>query len=87
LRDLTTDTRLFISYATPDTTGMGLKHVETISVPEGVKIYADHEYELVSVYENTTDDVQDSMAVMMLYMLDRNFVKPKHRLRERSSAP
>ena len=80
LRDITTDTSLFTSHATATEIGMGLQHVETISIPEGVAVYADHEYELVSVYENTTDEVQDSMAVMMLYMLDHDFVKPKIRV-------
>ena len=67
---------MFHAEATGFDSGVGLKHVETIESKEGVKIFADHEYELVSVYENTTDQMQDSMAVMFLYMLDKQFVKP-----------
>ena len=40
-------------------------------------MYADHEYELVSVYENTSAEAQDSMAIMFLYMLDQKFTRPK----------
>jgi len=76
LRDLTTDTIVFRSRARGPKTGIGLDHVESFSNEEGIPIYADHEYELVSVYENTTDEVQDSMATMFLYLLDRDFVKP-----------
>lgn len=76
LRDLTTDTTIFRSNARGPETGIGLDHVEAFSSEEGIPVYADHEYELVSVYENTTDDVQDSMATMLLYLLDRDFVKP-----------
>ena len=65
--------------ATSIDTGIGLKHVETITSEEGVRIFADHKYELVSVYENTTDQMQDSMAVMFLYLHDKEFVKPVKR--------
>jgi hypothetical protein len=79
LRDLTTGETVFHAEATSVDTGIGLKHVETITSEEGVRIFADHEYELVSVYENTTDQMQDSMAVMLLYLHDKEFVKPaKH---------
>ena len=76
LRDLTADSVVFRSHARGPEVGIGLEHVETFSSEEGIRVYADHEYELVSVYENTTDQVQDSMAVMFLYLLDQEFVKP-----------
>jgi len=66
--------------ATSVDTGIGLKHVETITSEEGVRIFADHKYELVSVYENTTDQMQDSMAAMFLYLHDKEFVKPVKRM-------
>lgn len=66
--------------ATSIDTGIGLKHVETITSEEGVRIFADHKYELVSVYENTSDQMQDSMAVMFLYLHDKEFVKPAKRM-------
>ena len=76
LRDLTADSTGFLSIARGPETGIGLDHVDTFESEVGIPVYADHEYELVSVYENTSNEVQDSMAVMFLYMLDQDFVKP-----------
>jgi len=41
--------------------------------PEGIPIYKDHQYELVSVYDDTSGVDQDSMAVMFRYLLDEKF--------------
>ncbi|NUP07686.1 MAG: hypothetical protein HOW73_16690 [Polyangiaceae bacterium] len=54
---------------------IGLAHVDSFSSEEGVKVYKDHEYELESVYENTTGEDQDSMAVMLLYLHDKQFTR------------
>jgi cyclophilin family peptidyl-prolyl cis-trans isomerase len=54
---------------------IGLKRVEYISSVEGLPVYADHEYELVSTYNNTTSENQDSMAVALMYLLDQRFEK------------
>ena len=56
---------------------IGLERVESFTSVEGIPVYADHEYELVSVYENTSAEAQDSMAIMFLYMLDQEFIRPK----------
>jgi len=77
LRDLTSDTSLFESHATAPPDGIGLAHVESFSSEEGIPIYKDHEYELVSVYDNTTSETQDSMAIMYIYMLDKQYIDPK----------
>ena len=69
LRDLTADTTVFRSRARQVETGIGLSHVETFASRAGLPLYADHEYELISVYDNTTGEAQDSMAVMYLYVL------------------
>ena len=76
LRDLTAGQVVFksVDAAVPDR--IGLAHVDSFSSVEGIPIYKDHEYELVSVYNNITDQDQDSMAVMNLYMLDKDFVHP-----------
>ena len=50
--------------------GIGLDEVDVYSSEEGFRIYKDHEYEVVSTYNNTTDGPIDAMAVMFLYMLD-----------------
>jgi hypothetical protein len=76
LRDLTTDQTVYESRArnTPDR--IGLDHVDSFSSAEGIPLYKDHEYELVSRYNNTTSEDQDSMAVMYLYLLDQEIRKP-----------
>ena len=76
LRDVTTGETVYKSEATNALFKIGLERVAHFASPEGIPIYKDHEYELVSVYNNTTDEPQDSMAVMFLYHWDRAFVKP-----------
>ncbi len=72
LRDLTANATVFHSRAQQVESGIGLSHVETFVSRDGLPLYADHEYELVSVYDNTSDEDQDSMAVMYLYVLVRD---------------
>jgi hypothetical protein len=76
LRDLTTGESVFKSNARQLEGRIGLEAVEYFSSPEGIKLHKSHEYELVSVYDNTTDEDQDSMAVMLLYLLDKRFEIP-----------
>jgi hypothetical protein len=76
LRDVTTGQTVFRSEAEPPADKIGLARVQHYSSPQGLKIYADHAYELISVYENTSDVDQDSMAVMFLYHHDKRFRKP-----------
>ena len=52
---------------------IGLDHVDYLSSEAGLPVYAKHEYEMISVYNNTTDQDQDSMAVMYMYLRDRDF--------------
>ena len=56
---------------------IGLNRVDTFSSEEGVPIYHDHHYELISTYNNTSKENQDSMAVMFLYLKDPVFQKPQ----------
>lgn len=77
LRDRTTGETVFKSHVRPAEKGIGIAHVDYFSSAEGLPLYRDHEYELVSVYHNTTGEDQDSMAVMNLYLLDREFRKPR----------
>jgi hypothetical protein len=76
LRDLTSGTTVFMSRARNPVGRIGLDHVDAFSSAEGVPLYEDHQYELVSVYNNESGRDQDSMAVMYLYLLDREFRKP-----------
>ena len=76
-RPRTTGKTLFKSAVRNFDDRIGLDKVEYFSSAEGIPVHADHEYELVSTYNNTTDQDQDSMAVMLLYMLDKEFRKRK----------
>ncbi len=76
LRDLTTGETLFKSHARPPEAGIGLAHVDYFSSAEGIPLYATHEYEIVSVYDNTSGVDQDSMAVMYFYLLDQEYRRP-----------
>jgi hypothetical protein len=73
LRDLTMGKSVFKSMATNSVDRVGLEHVEFFSSEEGFPLYKDHEYTLVSTYDNTSDEQQDAMAVMFVYMLDKNY--------------
>ncbi len=71
LRDLTAGTTLFKSEAKNLEGRIGLSHVDSFESASGLEVFADHEYEMVSVYNNTTDEEHDSMAVMYMYLWDR----------------
>jgi cyclophilin family peptidyl-prolyl cis-trans isomerase len=56
---------------------IGLDRVDTLTSEKGVPIYHDHHYDLISTYNNTSKENQDSMAVMFLYLKDPVFKKPQ----------
>jgi hypothetical protein len=68
LRDLTAGTTVYKSHARQERERIGLKEVEFLSSAEGIPLYKDHEYEVVSVYDNTSGVDQDAMATMFLYV-------------------
>ncbi|MGZ4809568.1 MAG: peptidylprolyl isomerase [Thermoanaerobaculia bacterium] len=76
IRDVTTGETVFESKAQNPPKGVGLAHVDTFSSEKGVRMYKDHEYELISVYDNTTKDNHDSMASAFLGLEDPEFVVP-----------
>jgi hypothetical protein len=55
---------------------IGIDRIEHFESVEGVRLYTDHQYELVSTYDNTSDADADSMAVMYMYMRDMKFQRP-----------
>jgi len=57
-----------LTKATPSPEGIGLAHVSHVSSVDGIKLYRDHEYDLVSTYNNTSGIDQDAMATMFLYV-------------------
>ncbi|PYQ52878.1 MAG: hypothetical protein DMF59_03150 [Acidobacteria bacterium] len=86
VRDITTGKVVLQSRATNPTKGVGLAHVETFTSLEGMPLYADHKYELESVYNNTSGNNADSMASVFLGLDDPEFMKPSSRELARRSA-
>lgn len=76
LRDLTTGKTLFKSRARGPEKGIGLSHVDYFTSREGIPVSKGHDYELVSVYDNTSGTEQDAMASMFFYFLDKEFKEP-----------
>jgi len=76
LRDLTAGTSVYTSRVRPSEGRIGIDHVDHFTSAEGIPLYKDHQYELVSVYDNTSGEDQDSMAVMYMYLLDKEYRKP-----------
>lgn len=77
LKDLTTGKTVYKAKTRQADEGIGLAHVDFFSSPEGIPLFKDHEYEMISVYNNTSGKPQDSMAVMNLYLLDKEFKRPE----------
>ncbi len=73
LRDLTTQETLFKSRATQVSEGIGLARVEIYSSEEGIPVYADHEYAIISTYDNTSGVPQDAMASLFLAFRNHEF--------------
>ena len=76
LFDRTTGETVFRSNVEPAKDKIGIKRLDHFSSENGIPIYKDHQYELVSIYNNTTDQDVDSMAVMFMYLHDTHFEKP-----------
>ncbi len=76
LRDMTTGKTVFKSKTRGFKDKIGLAYVDSFSSRKGVPLFKDHEYDIVSVYNNTTSTDKDSMAVMLLFLLDKQFTKP-----------
>lgn len=76
LTDLTSGQVVFESHAKNLDDSIGLSEVDSLSSPTGVPVYQNHEYELLTIYNNTTDVDQDAMAVMYAYLLDKDYHRP-----------
>ena len=76
LKDLTNGEVIFHSNVVNFKDRIGIESVDSFSIKEGKPLYKDHEYELVSVYNNTSGTDQDAMAVAFLYLLDKEFKRP-----------
>jgi hypothetical protein len=77
LRDVTDGVTLVKAHARKFDDRVGLAEVSYYSDAEGFEVYADHRYELIAVYDNTTDHDVDAMALVYLYFLDKAFDKKR----------
>lgn len=75
LVDITTGKTIFKSDVKPSLDKVGIDRVEYFESEEGISIYRNHEYQLISVYNNTSSEPQDSMAVMYVYVLDKEITR------------
>jgi hypothetical protein len=75
LRDLTSGPTVLASRATNHAERIGLAHVEQFALPHGLALHKDHQYDLVSTYDNTSGANRTAMAVMYLYVEDR--IRPR----------
>lgn len=77
LIDRTAGETVFRAEVDPADGRIGIDRVDYLVSSEGIPLYKDHQYELVSVYDNTSGEPQDSMAVMYMYLLDHGFRRPE----------
>ena len=78
LRDVTTGDTVLASKAENHSGRIGLARIDQIASKEGITLRKDHEYELVSAYNNTSGADRTAMAVMYLYVEDTEFDKSGH---------
>jgi hypothetical protein len=70
LIDKTDGKTLWKGWGESDVAQDALTKTDFYSSTEGLKIKASHQYELVTVYNNTTKHPVDAMAVLRLYVSD-----------------
>ena len=70
LRDMTTGKEVFTSRITPLQGRVGISKVTDFSSTRGLRLHADHHYELIADYDNPTSRDVDAMAVLFLYVRD-----------------
>ena len=73
LRDLTTKKNIFKSVSTNFKDRIGVEKSEMYSSPIGIPVFKNHQYEIICGYNNTTHQDIDAMAVMYIYLLNKNF--------------
>lgn len=76
LVDMTTGDTVLASKAENRAERIGLARVDQIESRAGITLKRDHQYELVSEYNNTSGGDRTAMAVMYLYIEDTEFRRP-----------
>jgi len=79
LIDLTTGESVFKAFANNYPDQGAVEKIPKYSSTEGIPILRDHDYEVVAVYNNTTDQEVDSMAVVYLYLHDAKWNIPQRK--------
>ena len=74
LRDLTTATTIFRLNSQDWPDRVGVAHVDEFKSIEGIPILRDHRYELRTEYDNTSDSKTDAMAILYLYLLEKDLM-------------
>ena len=64
---------MFRAEATTYSDRRAVEHITHYSSTTGKPIAKDHQYELILVYNNTTAEDIDAMAIMYLYLHDKRF--------------
>jgi hypothetical protein len=73
LIDLTAQKTVFKGKVSYYPNSRDIDRFEYYSDEEGIPLFIDHEYELTAVYNNTTDEDIDAMAVLYIYYWDKEF--------------
>jgi len=76
LYDLTDGKRVFRTEIETFDGSSGIANIPHYSSTEGLSVHKDHLYEIVVVYNNTTAEDVDAMALLYLYYWDRDFARP-----------
>jgi len=74
LRDLTTNTTVLRLNAKDWPDRVGVAHVDEFKSIEGIPISRDHRYELTAEYDNTSGSKTDAMAILYLYLLEKDLI-------------
>ena len=72
LRDLTTGQIILQLHSRDWADRLGVAHVDEIKSISGIPIFRDHRYELSAEYDNTSPSKTDAMAILYLYLLEKN---------------
>jgi hypothetical protein len=74
LRDLTTDETVFRLNSQDWPDRIGVAHVDEIKSTNGIPILRGHRYELTAEYDNTSGTNTDAMAILYLYLLEKDLI-------------
>ncbi len=74
LRDLTSGATIFRLNSQDWSDRLGVAHVDELKSIEGIPLHRNHRYEVTAEYENTTGVKTDAMAIMYLYLLEKDLI-------------